>query len=660
MANPNLLVWASLDGNIKNHVTGVDGTFREGVLTYAPAVFHQGVHFRSGQADRIAFPVPSAAYPQGTLFVRFRCKRAWAHDIATNLTYNFLLLGPDGTSSTNYVRVILDYTSAVGMYGASYGTRGTAGTAAALLGSSVSTDWALILDDESTHSLAFVWHWNATDGEGRLLAYIDGEFVHGIPLSGADRLPATADTLWVGNSDQAGNRPAECVFEDVWFSTDRLREGAIRKMHDYPIDPRCLDDASIYDTLPTVANYAREVMDYYFMAHDPKTLRLWGVSKADAKVIGYSEDGGTTWTQIHTFAVGAGITALIIAGDHIIACNATDSKLYRSATAAANFAEVLAMSSGVKLNAGWNHTRRAPTGTIVIGEYKSPNPDIDPKVYKSVDDGATWSTVHTFDRVGDDMDHVHSVAYDPYTGRLWLTYGDSTEGIWYSDNDGTDWTVLMDRTKHVWSDYWNCLMPCFTGDAVLFGYDGGQFPIRAVRIEKIAPNAHSPAGHAWLVPSVSGTCRTPFPYDRGYCFANGVDRDGRVWGLVTYAGVDVAESGVFVSFDGGRTFVLAEGLGQTLYPHGYYIFDPGYGPWIYVGDQRIKQAVVDGTIYPDAGDVRAGTDYAGEALTGIFAVPAEADVRLGVGYGADGSEYTGAMMAKTGGARSVIAPIGMD
>ena len=59
---------------------------------------------------------------------------------------------------------------------------------------------------------------------------------------------------------------------------------------------------------------------------------------------------------------------------------------------------------------------------------------------------------------------------------------------------------------------------------------------------------------------------------------------------------------------------------------------------------------VDDTLdFPAEGDVRAGVDYDGDAMTGTLEVPSEADVKLDVSYGANGTEYTGALAAGAAG-----------
>jgi hypothetical protein len=67
------------------------------------------------------------------------------------------------------------------------------------------------------------------------------------------------------------------------------------------------------------------------------------------------------------------------------------------------------------------------------------------------------------------------------------------------------------------------------------------------------------------------------------------------------------------------------------------------------------------TIPPVQGNVRNGVNYGyyGEALNGgTLVLPAITDVKLGVGYGEDGTEYDGQLVAGGGGV-PLIGPGGL-
>lgn len=52
--------------------------------------------------------------------------------------------------------------------------------------------------------------------------------------------------------------------------------------------------------------------------------------------------------------------------------------------------------------------------------------------------------------------------------------------------------------------------------------------------------------------------------------------------------------------------------------------------------------------YPSQDDVRSGVTF-GVIYTGNLVLPAEADVELGVGYGSNGTEFTGSLVGGVGG-----------
>ena len=63
-----------------------------------------------------------------------------------------------------------------------------------------------------------------------------------------------------------------------------------------------------------------------------------------------------------------------------------------------------------------------PNGHIYFGEYFQNMGKEAVNIYGSVDDGMTWSVVHTF--LKGNINHVHGVFYDEYTQRIWVLTGD--------------------------------------------------------------------------------------------------------------------------------------------------------------------------------------------------------------------------------------------
>lgn len=109
----------------------------------------------------------------------------------------------------------------------------------------------------------------------------------------------------------------------------------------------------------------------------------------------------------------------------------------------------------------WHGTRSAGEagGTLIWAEYPSNKAKyrdgqehlaIDPAVYRSTDDGATWEQVFTMS--GHLIRHFHTVLADPFVpGQWWLSSGDKpTESrVWRSADDGLTWIEMTNTDPDV-------------------------------------------------------------------------------------------------------------------------------------------------------------------------------------------------------------------
>jgi hypothetical protein len=104
-----------------------------------------------------------------------------------------------------------------------------------------------------------------------------------------------------------------------------------------------------------------------------------------------------------------------------------------------------------------------PDDTVYFGEYVTTPRPHHVRVFKGSHDGTEWTMIYTFP--SGDIFHVHSIQYDSYRSRYWITTGDSDaeSNILYTDDDfqsihrlgggSQDWRVvsLMITKEHL---YW--------------------------------------------------------------------------------------------------------------------------------------------------------------------------------------------------------------
>lgn len=105
-------------------------------------------------------------------------------------------------------------------------------------------------------------------------------------------------------------------------------------------------------------------------------------------------------------------------------------------------------------------------GTIYYGEYCF-NPQRHPmRIFCSKDNGDTWDVAYTF---GDgEINHIHGIFNDPYTGRLWVATGDDDAACIFGYTEDGFKTIVK---EYAGSQQYRVCVPLFTPDEIVFATD---------------------------------------------------------------------------------------------------------------------------------------------------------------------------------------------
>ncbi|HYH59583.1 MAG TPA: carbohydrate binding domain-containing protein [Thermoleophilaceae bacterium] len=183
----------------------------------------------------------------------------------------------------------------------------------------------------------------------------------------------------------------------------------------------------------------------HWMAADGTLFAGAGGASANLR---WSTDDGATWTtHSHTFPLNVQTVRDLEDGELLVFVggSGTQAEIWKSSGWAANrvtatFAEVhQTHASGCYFANSWsisvydNHVLAAEYGNKLGGA------DNARYVFHSDDYGDTWSTI--YDRGEGVGHHLHGVCYDQYWDRIWVSFGDDTNGIVFSDDFGATWKL---------------------------------------------------------------------------------------------------------------------------------------------------------------------------------------------------------------------------
>lgn len=118
---------------------------------------------------------------------------------------------------------------------------------------------------------------------------------------------------------------------------------------------------------------------------------------------------------------------------------------------------------------------QATDGTIFYGEYFFNPERVAVNVYKSEDNGNTWTTAYTFHQ--GEINHIHGIFNDPYSAGLWIFTGDDDIACiaGYSEDDFN----ILQRRFEGRQEYRVCV-PLFREKDIIYATDS-QFEPNAIR-----------------------------------------------------------------------------------------------------------------------------------------------------------------------------------
>lgn len=236
-----------------------------------------------------------------------------------------------------------------------------------------------------------------------------------------------------------------------------------------------------------------------------------------------TRDDGKTWTEIHKFDSALGWVQMLDNGE-LLASVGSDpnpreiwvSKGYGTGTT--TWTKTLTGAAPyVYFANAWSTSFHK--NIVILAEYGPKTPTYQGNavtayaryVYLSLDYGKTFRTIFdlgaylTEDRkVPTAGQHMHGVLWDPYWDRIWVTFGDDTNGTVFSDDLGESWhTADWGSVPSAAGQHQAVGMAALPG-AILFGSDGP--PNGVWRIDRKAGKHKGTyvIEDAWTVPDDAG------------------------------------------------------------------------------------------------------------------------------------------------------------
>lgn len=235
---------------------------------------------------------------------------------------------------------------------------------------------------------------------------------------------------------------------------------------------------------------------------------------------------GATWTELHQFPNNF-IWVRVLDNGELLACTKVDPDprdIWLSSgygTDTVTWSKVLTGSAPyVTFGTAWGFS--SYKNIVLIAEYGPKLPLWNGKavtenaryVYMSLDHGKTWATVFDLNnyllnqmgRTDVQGQHLHGVAWDQYWDRIWVTFGDDTNGTVYSDNLGATWHTANDGVTAQAPNQNVGILPM--PKCILFGTDVAPNGVQRINRSEGKRFGTYPIEQAYTIDGDDGTTRT--------------------------------------------------------------------------------------------------------------------------------------------------------
>lgn len=434
----SVLFFCDFNRNIQDQVSEADGTPYSGTLGSddyeAFSDGRKGLTFAAADVRRVAWTGLTIASDQ---FLAYGCKIR--KNVAFDGTATQRIMEISSSASNDQIGTWIELNASTDGILVRATDVGNSNSSRSL----VVSDFLVAADDELSLACYYCPDPSEPSGDKRIFrCYVNGRCIFSENRSGTEFPTTGMSQIVIGADSGTLSSDSGCTIRDAWvIQNEHMQDWAFQRIHDEGFDANAITDSTIYRESYKIANYGRAEIDY--PVNCVADGRLWGHDGTD---VYYTDDetGFSGWTKFDTASPGT-IQSVYAVGDYVFASVA--GTLYRSTIASPSFSDVLTMTTGNYVVPGWGWTHRTDAdGTVhlVIGEYLASTGES--KIRYTDDYGGTWTTRYT--SPSGNVHHIHCVRYDDSGGRLWANRGDTVDNMGYSDDDGANWTWLLDEANH--------------------------------------------------------------------------------------------------------------------------------------------------------------------------------------------------------------------